>query len=98
MIALNISRKYRLILEDEESFPLLEGPEYRLENGQSSIISRLLQSFDGRLPLAESMVSPLRRSRDYVAMGRRTFLVEQLPQGALPIYDRGYSIGSQGDT
>ena len=32
-------------------------------------------------------VPPLRQRLDYSPVGRKTFLVEQLPDGALPIYD-----------
>lgn len=31
---------------------------------------------------------PLRRNLDYQSIARKTFLVEQLPDGALPIYDK----------
>ena len=39
--------------------------------------------------------------RDYAAVGRKTFLVEQLPDGALPIYDKdpdvaAYIVGEEG--
>ena len=41
----------------------------------------------GRQKLAASMTQPLRLRRDYMSVGRKTFMVEQLPDGALPIYD-----------
>ena len=47
------------------------------------------------------MTQPLRTRRDYAAVGRKTFLVEQLPDGALPIYDKdpdvtAYVVGEEG--
>jgi hypothetical protein len=47
------------------------------------------------------MVQPLRLRRDYTSVGRKTFLVEQLPDGALPIYDKdpnvtAYVVGEEG--
>lgn len=50
---------------------------------------------------AASMTQPLRTRRDYAAVGRKTFLVEQLPDGALPIYDKdpdvtAYVVGEEG--
>lgn len=51
------------------------------------IISEYINSSEGRSRLAASMVAPLRQRLDYQATGR-TFLVDQLPQGALPTYDR----------
>jgi len=55
----------------------------------------------GRRRLAASMIQPLRDRRDYSSVGRKTFLVEQLPDGALPIYDKdpgvtAYVIGEEG--
>lgn len=47
---------------------------------------------DGRLRLAASMIAPIRRQLDYSSIARRTFLVEQLPEGALPIYDRDLGV------
>lgn len=58
------------------------------EQARQRIVSEYIQSPTGRTRLAASMVQPLRQRMDYSAIGRRTFLVEQLPEGALPIYDR----------
>lgn len=52
------------------------------------IISQYIGTQAGRQKLAASMQQPLRLRRDYASVGRKTFLVEQLPQGALPIYDK----------
>lgn len=38
--------------------------------------------------LAAAMVQPLRRRMDYNALSRKVFIVDQLPGGALPTYDR----------
>lgn len=66
------------------------------------IISELIRSPRGRMKLAASMTQPLRTRRDYAAVGRKTFLVEQLPDGALPIYDKdpdvtAYIVGEEGE-
>lgn len=56
----------------------------------------------GRQKLAASMTQPLRLRRDYMSVGRKTFMVEQLPDGALPIYDKdpdvaAYVVGEEGE-
>lgn len=56
---------------------------------QEQIIRQALESQQGRQRLAQAMVAPIRQRMDYQSVGRRTFLVEQLPEGALPIYDSG---------
>lgn len=70
---------------------------------KQKVISDLLKTSAGRQRLAASMIQPLRTRRDYSSVGRKTFLVEQLPDGALPIYDKdptvsAYVIGEEGES
>lgn len=68
---------------------------------KQKIISDYIKTPQGRAKLAASMTQPLRLRRDYASVGRKTFLVEQLPDGALPIYDKdpdvtAYVVGEEG--
>lgn len=68
---------------------------------KQKIISDYIKTAAGRAKLASSMTQPLRTRRDYMSVGRKTFLVEQLPDGALPIYDKdpditAYVVGEEG--
>lgn len=68
---------------------------------KQQVIEQMIRTARGRMMLAASMTQPLRLRRDYTAVGRRTFLVEQLPDGALPIYDKdpdvtAFVIGEEG--
>jgi hypothetical protein len=70
---------------------------------KEQIVDRYIGSTAGRRRLAASMIQPLRERRDYSSVGRKTFLVEQLPDGALPIYDKdpdvtAYVIGEEGQS
>jgi len=69
---------------------------------KAKLISEFIGTQAGRHKLAASMTQPLRLRRDYMAVGRKTFLVEQLPDGALPIYDKdpdvtAYVVGEEGE-
>jgi hypothetical protein len=69
---------------------------------KQQIIADYIKTAGGRAKLASSMTQPLRLRRDYTSVGRKTFLVEQLPDGALPIYDKdpgvtAYVIGEEGE-
>lgn len=69
---------------------------------KQKIISDYIKTAAGRQKLAASMTQPLRTRRDYMSVGRKTFLVEQLPDGALPIYDKdpdvtAYVVGEEGE-
>src|SRR5512142_1447885 len=68
---------------------------------KQQVISEYIKTAAGRAKLAASMIQPLRLRRDYTAVGRKTFLVEQLPDGALPIYDKdpevtAFVVGEEG--
>ena len=68
---------------------------------KEQIVDQFIGTSAGRKRLAASMIQPLRERRDYSSVGRKTFLVEQLPDGALPIYDKdpdvtAYVIGEEG--
>lgn len=65
------------------------------------LISEYIKTPTGRAKLAASLTQPLRTRRDYTSVGRKTFLVEQLPDGALPIYDKdpdvtAFIVGEEG--
>jgi len=69
---------------------------------KQKVISEYIKTAAGRAKLAASMTQPLRLRRDYMAVGRKTFLVEQLPDGALSIYDKdpdvvAYVVGEEGE-
>jgi hypothetical protein len=68
---------------------------------KQQIIGEYIKTAAGRAKLAASMTQPLRLRRDYTSVGRKTFLVEQLPDGALPIYDKdpnvtAFVVGEEG--
>lgn len=69
---------------------------------KQALIGDFIRTAAGRQKLAASMTQPLRLRRDYMSVGRKTFLVEQLPDGALPIYDKdpdvtAYVVGEEGE-
>lgn len=69
---------------------------------KQQIISEYIKTASGRAKLAASMVQPLRLRRDYTSVARKAFLVEQLPDGALPIYDKdpnvtAFVVGDEGE-
>jgi HK97 family phage major capsid protein len=66
-------------------------------------IEQLLLTSEGKLKLAASMQNPLRERLDYEGVFRRAAVVDPLPQGALPYYDRDVDvpaivIGEEGQT
>jgi len=67
------------------------------------MMSTLMASQGGRQKIAAMMQEPLRTLRDYQAIGRRAFFIDELPDGALPVYDTdvdtpSYVVGEEGDS
>lgn len=65
------------------------------------LIGEHIRTPQGREKLAASMIQSLRLRRDYVAVIRKSFLVEELPDGALPVYDKdpevtAFVVGEEG--
>lgn len=52
------------------------------------LIAKALESEEGRTALAQAMANPIRTSLDYQGIGRKLLMVDPLPQGALPVYDK----------
>jgi hypothetical protein len=65
-----------------------------LNANRQNIIAQYLSTQQGRGLLAQSMISPIRRHLNYQNVARQAFLVQQLPQGALPSYDRDIDVTS----
>lgn len=70
---------------------------------KNQLMTKLLGSTQGRKKIAASIQEPLRKLRDYVSIGRRALWIDELPDGALPIYDRdvatpAFIVGDEGDS
>jgi hypothetical protein len=59
---------------------------------KQAIIEHMLSTSDGLTQLAASMTNPLRTRMDWAGIARRAVLVEPMPEGALPFYDRDVEI------
>jgi hypothetical protein len=57
---------------------------------QMQQLGQLLKTAAGRQKLAGSLGPSLRRRRDYMSIARKALMVEVLPDGALPIYDKEF--------
>jgi hypothetical protein len=62
---------------------------------QNQILGKLLSTATGRQKLAASLGPSLRRRRDYQSIARKALMVETLPDGALPIYDKEFDATGQ---
>lgn len=87
--------KYASILEELQpaNTGLAQQPSYSDEQ-RDELIKRALLTQEGKLALAQAMANPIRRNLDYQGVGRRVLVVDPLPQGALPVYDRDIDVAA----
>lgn len=69
---------------------------------KQKIVANMIRTPSGRQTLAASLQEPLREFRDYEAVGRRAFMIDQLADGALPYYDKdvdtpAWVVGEEGE-
>ena len=57
---------------------------------QLAKLGALMQTATGRMKMAAALGPSLRRRRDYQSIARKALMVEVLPDGALPIYDKEF--------
>jgi hypothetical protein len=87
--------KYATILENMEpaNTGLAQSPSFNDEQ-RDELIKRALLSQEGKIALGQAMANPIRRNLDYQGVGRRVLVIDPLPQGALPVYDRDIDVAA----
>lgn len=87
--------KYASIVEETQSAnQALAGKPSFNDEQRDELIKRALTSEDGKIALGQAMANPIRRNLDYMGIGRKVFVVDPLPQGALPVYDRDIDVAA----
>lgn len=59
---------------------------------KEAYLGAMIDSSEGRRKIAASMVSPLRTQILYKSVGRKALVVDPLPQGVLPYYDKDVDV------
>lgn len=93
--ALNTLVKYAAILqENQPSNAALAGRPGLNDEKRDALISQAILTNEGKVALAQAMANPIRRNLDYQGIARRTLVVDPLPQGASPKYDRDIDVAA----
>jgi hypothetical protein len=93
--AFNTIMKYASVLEENmPSNSSLVGQSGMTEQKRDELISKAIMTQEGKIALAQAMANPIRRNLDYQGIARRTLVVDPLPQGALPVYDRDIDVAA----
>jgi hypothetical protein len=93
--ALTTLVKYASILEENAPSNIgLAGQPQLSDDKRDELISRAIMTQDGKIALAQAMANPIRRNLDYHGIARRALVVDPLPQGAMPTYDRDIDVAA----
>lgn len=87
--------KYAAVIEQlsPSNSQLSESPSLS-DTARDEMISQALQTQEGKIALGQAMANPIRRNLDYQGVGRKALVVDPLPQGALPVYDRDIDVAA----
>src|SRR5690349_7405362 len=87
--------KYASILaENTPANQGLAGQPVLSDERRDDLIARAISTQDGKIALAQAMANPIRRNLDYHGIARRALVVDPLPQGAIPTYDRDIDVAA----
>lgn len=87
--------RYASILEDNvPSNATLAGQPSFSDTKRDDLITKAIMTQEGKIALAQAMANPIRRNLDYQGIARRTLVLDPLPQGALPVYDRDIDVAA----
>lgn len=87
--------KIASILEENQPSNMgLAGQPSLSDDRRDDLIARAIQTQDGKVALAQAMANPIRRNLDYHGIARRALVVDPLPQGAQPTYDRDIDVAA----
>ena len=85
--------KFASVLEANAPSNLALAGQPQLSSGdRDKLVERAIMSQEGKIALAQAMANPIRRNLDYQGIARRALVVDPLPQGALPVYDRDIDV------
>lgn len=70
-----------------------ESPSFS-DEAKEALLAQALNSEKGKVALGQAMANPIRRNLDYQGVGRKALVVDPLPQGALPVYDKDIDVAA----
>jgi len=64
------------------------------DEASEAMLKRALETTEGKIAPGQSMANPIRRNLDYMGVGRKALVVDPLPQGALPLYEKDIDVSA----
>ena len=93
--ALTAITKFASIIENNaSSSDAIAGKPGFNEAQRDDMVKRALLTNEGKIALGQAMALPIRRNLDYAGVARRALVVDALPTGALPVYERDIDVSA----
>ena len=89
-----ITKMAKIIEDNSNSSNTLAGSPSFNEQQKDDMIKRALLTTEGKIALGQAMALPIRRNLDYAGVARRALVVDPLPTGALPVYERDIDVSA----
>jgi len=89
-----IVKMAKLIEENANTSNTLVGRPSVSENQRDEMVKRALLTSEGKVALGQAMALPIRRNLDYSGISRRALVIDPLPTGALPVYERDIDVAA----
>ena len=91
--------RYASVLANANSLTNMPGTSSQLapsysEEQRDALLRQALTTSEGKVALGQAMANPIRRNLDYQGVGRKALVVDPLPQGALPVYDKDIDVAA----
>ena len=83
-----ITKLASILQENNPANLAMAGQPGLTDSDRDSMISQAIYTQEGKTALAQSMANPIRKNLDYQGLFRRALIVDPLPQGADPKYER----------
>jgi len=90
----NLVKVASILGDNMPSNAALAGRPTLSDSKRDEIITKAIMTQEGKVALAQAMANPIRRNLDYQGIARRTLVIDPLPQGALPVYDRDIDVAA----
>lgn len=89
-----ITKMAKILEEGQSSNTSLAGRPSLSDQQRDEMVKQALMTPEGKISLGQAMALPIRRNLDYKGVGRRALVVDALPSGALPVYERDIDVAA----
>ncbi len=93
-VLVQLSKVAAILQDNQPANVAMSGRPDLSDETRDGLISRAMNTQEGKIALAQSKANPIRRNLDYHGIARRALVVDALQQGAIPVYERDIDVAA----